>query len=329
MRASVVDGTDEDDAEQHLHGPGAADQQQQVVDDHRHRQDVDGVAPGQDLAGCGRASSARRPRARDAVPDARNCAVSRHVVHPQDGGAAGRGPGRGGEAAAEPVARRVAADLAADLAGAGRTRGGAMKLLRLAPTRSGRPSAASSGRPARSARFCAAVLPKPMPGSSTSCASSMPAAVAARRRPPRARPAPRPAGRRSGCPACIVGSSPRLCISTRGQPASATAPAELGVGERADVVDQVGAGGEGPPRHHPLAGVDRERRVGGAPQAFEHRQEPLELLLGRHRPRAGAVDAAAGPRRLGAEVEQVGARRRASPGRARRRAPAPARGRRR
>ena len=35
--------------QQHLHRPRAADQEQQVVDHHRHEEDVEGVAPGEEL----------------------------------------------------------------------------------------------------------------------------------------------------------------------------------------------------------------------------------------------------------------------------------------
>src|SRR6185436_12464460 len=45
----VVEDADEDDAEEHLHRAGAADQQQQVVDEDGDNQDVDRVAPGQQV----------------------------------------------------------------------------------------------------------------------------------------------------------------------------------------------------------------------------------------------------------------------------------------
>src|SRR4029078_1847244 len=45
----VVDDADEDEPEDHLHGAGAADEEEEGVDDDRHRQDGDGVCPGDDL----------------------------------------------------------------------------------------------------------------------------------------------------------------------------------------------------------------------------------------------------------------------------------------
>ena len=53
------------------------------------------------------------------------------------------------------------------------------KLLRLAPTSSGRPRAATASRWASSCQLCSPRLAKPRPGSSTTRSGSMPAAVAA------------------------------------------------------------------------------------------------------------------------------------------------------
>ncbi len=57
-----------------------------------------------------------------------------------------------------------------------------MKRLRDAPSTTGRPSAATRSRWRSSRRLCSSVLPKPMPGSSSTCSSRTPAATAAARR---------------------------------------------------------------------------------------------------------------------------------------------------
>ena len=75
----------------------------------------------------------------------------------------------------------------------------------------------------------------------------------------------------------------------------------LVVADPPDVVDQVGAGGQGGLGDGRLRGVDAERRVGqGRPQAGDDRHDPAALLVGRH----GVVSRA---RRFATDVEQVGA----------------------
>src|SRR6185312_3247737 len=116
--------------------PRAADEQQQVVDDEGDGQHVDGIAPGEDLeeAQEGQAAS---PCCAIACQTSRSCTVSatswtRTMAAPSaaaQAAAARLPPSRRSGTARSPP------DLCAALA---------MKLLRLAPTRRGRPSAASS-----------------------------------------------------------------------------------------------------------------------------------------------------------------------------------------
>ena len=204
----------------------------------------------------------------------------------------------------------------------------AMKLLRLAPTRSGRPSGASSSRRAIRARFCSAVLPKPIPGSSTICSLSTPQATA---RSTAAASSLRTSPRRSRkrMPRCMVGELAAAVHEDQRAAGRGHSAAERGVGERAHVVDQVGAGRERAPRHLALAGVDGERRrrwrdapprapAGGAP--------PLP-------PPATSARPSRRPRRPGGSTRRRGRAgrppRRAGGERSRRRAADRARGRRR
>ncbi len=147
----VVEQADEDDAQQHLHGAGAADEQQQVVDHHRDEQDVERVAPGDEVEEALRSSSAPR-----GPPRRRGTGRSRPRRGPGGWRPSPAAPGSGDQPAAARLApsRRSGGGIGLPLRSTVLPR----KLLRLAPRRIGRPSAASSPSRATRARFCSAGL---------------------------------------------------------------------------------------------------------------------------------------------------------------------------
>ena len=162
----------------------------------------------------------------------------------------------------------------------------------------GTPRASSSCWRDRSSRFCAGVLPKPIPGRRR-CAP-------ARRRPPRPR---RPARRGRRRPRRAVGIVGLLLHRARRAAHVHQADAAGGVrrhrlerarrAQGADVVDDVGAEVERRPHDFGLGGVDRDRAA-EADRLAQHRQHPRELGL--------EVDRIGpGPARFAAQVEDVGA----------------------
>ena len=156
-----------------------------------------------------------------------------------------------------------------------------MKLLREAPSSTAQPSPWKMLSEPSSARLCASVLPKPMPGSTISRARGMPAALAgldARAPANRRRRARR---RRSAGSSCMVRGSPWACIRTTGRPVSAAACQAAGiVRQRRDVVDEM----RRPPARRAASPRPCGYRSTGGPapapaSACDHRQDAPALLL--------------------------------------------------
>ncbi len=173
-----------------------------------------------------------------------------------------------------------------------------MKALREKPTQTGRPRSWKASSRLRRARLCAAVLPKPRPGSTD-------------------RPLGGDAGRlgrpeAGGEEAVDLGDEvvvarrllhrPGRALHVHEDDGGAGAghdPGHLRVGaERARVVDDVGAGVERGAGHAGLRRVDRDEDLGPLPQPPEDRKDPPQLLLLRD-------GQGARPRALAADVEDV------------------------
>ena len=198
------------------------------------------------------------------------------------------------------------------------------------PARPAGPARRSGRGAASRSRLCSSVLPKPMPGSSSTCSSAHARRDGEREPLLEEGAAPRRRRRRSaGRPASSCGS-PSMCMRQTGQPASATTPRHLGVAaQRGHVVDDRGAGGERAARHLGLGGVDRDRAPRPLPRSAsttgttrralrsidDRRRSPAAStrrrrrrsprLLGGHRPRPGGR-AASGSTKQAAVRERVG-----------------------
>ena len=166
------------------------------------------------------------------------------------------------------------------------------ELLRESPTSTGRPSASRTSRRRISSKFCAAVLPKPMPGIEADALLRDPGRDGERQ----------PLLEKGGDLRCDVVVArvglhrPRLALHVHQAQVGASVgdhARELGVAaERRHVVDELGAERERTPRHLALRGVDRD----GQPfETLEDRDHPAQLLVERDAVRAG-------PRRLAADV---------------------------
>ena len=71
-----------------------------------------------------------------------------------------------------------------------------------------------------------------------------------------------------------------MCISTTPAPDSAATPAHVRVARhRGDIVDDGGAGVEGPPGDFRLGRVDRDRHDEPFGQSLDDRDDPAQLFL--------------------------------------------------
>ena len=175
------------------------------------------------------------------------------------------------------------------------------KLLREVPTTIGRPSSRSSPSRRSSSRLCSTVLPKPIPGSTQIRSSSIPASIAAAIRAREERPDLVD----DVVVARVVLHRPRRAEHVHQHDLAVALGAErrqLGVAaQRGDVVDDRRARRRAPPRR------PRPSRCRSRPRSRRRR----ERLDHRARVRASSSSAptasAPGPRRLAADVEDVGA----------------------
>src|ERR1043165_5370562 len=186
---------EDEEADGDLHRARAADERQDVVDDDGDDEDVDEVAPGE----------LQRDEPvpvvhRMASMTLRKSAVSRTSCT------------RTIAAPARAAAQTAASAPAIRSGPASRPVSRPMNALRDAPIISGAILVSSWAR-ARSCRLCSAVLPKPMPGSTTIC--STPAASAASRNSVSSQATSQTTSSKwMSC--CIVFSAPRMCIRTAG-----------------------------------------------------------------------------------------------------------------
>ena len=204
------------------------------------------------------------------------------------------------------AASTVVASVASSRRSAGRTAPSASassrprKVLREAPTSTGRPRPISRSSPASRAQLCSARLAKPSPGSSTSCSGATPAATTSSTR---AMSSAHTSVTTSPywAAAYISRLCPRQCISTHGTPASATSSAMfLSASPPLTSLTRVAPALDGRLGHLGARGVDAGPHAGGGELA-DHREHPPALLVG--------VDpVGAGPGRLAADVDVVGAR---------------------
>ena len=166
--------------------------------------------------------------------------------------------------------------------------------LRLVPSNTGRPSRRRTARSRSRARFWVALLPNPMPGSSTSCASLQP------RRRARSTAAPRSAITAvMGCSSSAA--SDRSCITMMGTPRSAARRARLSAGaDPRDIVEQVRPCLKGRLGHRRLGRIDAQGHIRQRRSDRAHdRHDAPQLLVSGHTDVPGA-------RRLTADVEDVG-----------------------
>ena len=171
------------------------------------------------------------------------------------------------------------------------------ELLRESPTSTGRPSATRTSSRRTSSKFCAAVLPKPIPGSRQIRSSGIPAATANASRSSR-----NAATSDDDVVVARVGlHRARLALHVHQaevRTALGNDAGELGVApQRRDVVDELGAEFERAAGYLALRRVDRD---GNAVEPLENRHDAAELLVDRD-------PCGAGPRRLAAHVDDRGA----------------------
>ena len=220
------------------------------------------------------------------------CTISRHRVDADDVRAGEHGRGHGGRRAPValgrgPVAERLAQE----------------RLAR-------RPDEHAAGRAPRPARAAAPAhhscasgrLANPMPGSTMMRSRCH----AGRRRDapcwPRSSAATSPTTSSYAASAYIVFGRPRVCIRTSAAPRSRDDRRQRGlVPQAADVVDDGGARVERPrARRRPCRCRSRSESRSRAGQRLDDRQDAREFLVGGDR-------LGAGPRRLAADVDEVGA----------------------
>ena len=220
-------------AQRHLHGVGAADELQELVDEEGDDEDVEDVQPGE----------ARR-RANQALEAARSCRRSpRMASHIRTTSTIARTSCTRTTWAPPSTQAATAAAVPMSRSPTGRSSTRADEALARGPDQH-RPVERAPARAGGAAPpGCgAASLEKPMPGSTISCARRH----ARRLRAPPALPQLgdhlRPSRPRSAGSRCMVAKSPRRCMSTAGTPRSATSAGQAGIeAEAADVVDEVGA----------------------------------------------------------------------------------------
>ena len=211
------------------------------------------------------------------------CTVSAHVVHAHDRRALFDREQMGGDGAADALGQAPTGMTAL------------MKRLREAPTRSGRPKRLNSASRARQTMLCSGVLPKPMPGSSTIFSRAMPARAAISSE--RAKKAIT-----SATMSMLRRRVSRLCMTITGTPRLRDQRRHVGIALQApDVVDDRRAMIERPGGDPGFDGVDRERQA-ELHDLRQYRLEPRQFVVGRDR-----LGAAIGPRRLRADIENVGA----------------------
>src|SRR5262249_31634057 len=199
LRRQEVEAVHHRQADQHRHGPGAADQVDARVDADREQDDVDAILPAE---------------AEDQILHAVVTAVataSTSRIAPTSCTRSRRAPRAtaSATAAAVPYSR---SPTPAPPSSAPRNP------LPDTPTSTASPRAGSTSRWASSARLCATVLPKPMPGSITIAPRATPASRAAAARRARNAATSETTSRYAGL-RCMVAGRPRMCIRTTGTPA--------------------------------------------------------------------------------------------------------------
>ena len=157
------------------------------------------------------------------------------------------------------------------------------KSLRETASSTGRPSACSAGSARSTSTVCAGVLPKSGPGSRISCSNATPrsSASAIRSRGTASTSATtRPSN--DGSSSFCFGAA-RVCMITSAGAGLGAHIGERRIAQAAHVVDDRRAGRDRRAGHRRLVRVDRHQRPEPAGDPLDQRHDPLDLLRRRHR----------------------------------------------